>query len=161
MQYAAISSTTVLWTLSSPLPTTMSSSNAPYLEQAAYVDAARILQDTQPVPLLELAPVATPSTQPHTTASTTASVDLDSIGEGQCGPCEITNTDENEPSLQSKREHWSPLSTVHWATGPQKDRWPHRRSRRPPVIPRAVSFRPPRKHWWRQQRRTRCGLREF
>ena len=62
----------------------MSSSNAPYLEQAAYVDAVRILQDTEPVPPLEPAPVAVPPNQPLTTASTTASVDLDSIGEGEC-----------------------------------------------------------------------------
>ncbi|RPD60816.1 hypothetical protein L227DRAFT_610909 [Lentinus tigrinus ALCF2SS1-6] len=60
----------------------MSSSNAPFLEQAAYVDAARILQNTGPIPPLESAPVARLPTQPPTTASTTASVDLDSIGEG-------------------------------------------------------------------------------
>ncbi|RPD76992.1 hypothetical protein L226DRAFT_521657 [Lentinus tigrinus ALCF2SS1-7] len=59
----------------------MSSSNAPFLEQAAYVDAARILQDTEPIPPLESVPVAKLPTQPPTTASTTASVDLDSIGE--------------------------------------------------------------------------------
>ncbi|KAI0695290.1 hypothetical protein C8T65DRAFT_815119 [Cerioporus squamosus] len=61
----------------------MSSSNAPYLEQAAYVDAARILQDTEPVPPLETLPAAPPPTRPPTTASTTASVDLDSIGEAE------------------------------------------------------------------------------
>ncbi|KAI0744792.1 hypothetical protein C8Q76DRAFT_789276 [Earliella scabrosa] len=54
----------------------MSSSNAPYLTQAAYIDAVRILQDTQPIP-----PLGTLPTQPFTTGSTTGSLDLDSIGQ--------------------------------------------------------------------------------
>ena len=61
----------------------MSSSNAPYLEQAAYIDAVRILQDTQPIPPLEAASAGTLPTQPFTTGSTTGSLDLDSIGQGE------------------------------------------------------------------------------
>ena len=64
----------------------MSSSNAPFLEQAAIVDAARILQDTEPLPPFEPVPAAPPPAQPPTTASTTASIDLESIGDGKCLP---------------------------------------------------------------------------
>ena len=61
----------------------MSSSNAPFLEQAAIVDAARILQDTQPLHPFEPVPAVPPPAQPPTTASTTASIDLESIGDGE------------------------------------------------------------------------------
>ncbi|OSD03718.1 hypothetical protein PYCCODRAFT_1476670 [Trametes coccinea BRFM310] len=58
------------------------SSNAPFLEKAAYIDAVRILQDTEPLPPVEpQLPALGPPTPPRTTASTTASIDLDSIGE--------------------------------------------------------------------------------
>ncbi|KAJ2968138.1 hypothetical protein NUW54_g13308 [Trametes sanguinea] len=60
----------------------MTSSNAPFLQKAAYIDAVRILQDTEPLPPLEPPPALRPPTPPRTTASTTASIDLDSIGEG-------------------------------------------------------------------------------
>ncbi|KAH9887085.1 hypothetical protein C8Q73DRAFT_714635 [Cubamyces lactineus] len=59
----------------------MTSSNAPFLEKAAYLDAIRILQDTEPLPPTEPAPALRPPQAPVTTASTTASIDLDSIGE--------------------------------------------------------------------------------
>ncbi|CDO70420.1 hypothetical protein BN946_scf184999.g61 [Trametes cinnabarina] len=61
----------------------MTSSNAPLLEQAAYIDAVRILQDTEPLPPVEPPPALRPPTPPRTTASTTASIDLDSIGEAE------------------------------------------------------------------------------
>ncbi|KAI0351664.1 hypothetical protein OH77DRAFT_1461785 [Trametes cingulata] len=61
----------------------MTSSNAPFLEKAAYVDAVRILQDTEPLPPVEPQPALRPPTPPRTTASTTASIDLDSIGEAE------------------------------------------------------------------------------
>ncbi|KAI8972595.1 hypothetical protein BD414DRAFT_469290 [Trametes punicea] len=61
----------------------MTSSNAPFLEKAAYLDAIRILQHTEPLPPVEPPPALKPPTPPPTTASTTASIDLDSIGEAE------------------------------------------------------------------------------
>ncbi|KAI0632819.1 hypothetical protein C8Q77DRAFT_1119916 [Trametes polyzona] len=61
----------------------MTSSNAPFLEKAAYIDAVRILQDTEPLPPVEPPPALKPPVSAPTTASTTASIDLDSIGEAE------------------------------------------------------------------------------